>query len=122
MSDPTPCLGLWALFDSTNRRDHIAARALCATCPALAWCAQRARDLGRDHAYCRPLTGTWAGVLYGRPSGREPRVDPADEPDYTDAELRALHAAYTRGEHTAATRTGERIYQRERKQRNRRAA
>ena len=115
----TPCAGRWDLFDSTDRDRHLEARALCAQCPALSWCAQRAEVLRRQHSYCRPLTGTWAGVLYGRPTGRQPNLEPQDEPDYTDAELRAFHAAWGRGERTPENELGERIYQRRRKARAR---
>lgn len=113
----TPCKGQWDLFDSTDRRDHIKARALCAECPALAWCAQRAATIQREGrtSHFRPLTGTWAGTLYGRPAGRRPHLDAVDEPDYTEAELRAFHAAWSRGERTPENEVGERMYQRNRK-------
>jgi hypothetical protein len=116
-----PCIGRSALFDSTNRKDHLAARALCAQCPTLTWCAQRAAELKQAPSYCSPLVGTWAGVLYGRPTGRLPRLDPQDEPDLTDEQLRTLHAAYVRGERDEETTVGERIYQRLRKARARKA-
>ena len=67
MSTPPPCSGRWDLFDSTDLRDHLVARALCATCPLIAACHQRlqqARDLHTGGGPEGP-EGTWAGRLVG---------------------------------------------------------
>lgn len=64
------CIGRWWLWDSVNLADHHEARAICAVCPALAWCADRTAEVSRGHRGRHglgPLTGTWAGRLYGRP-------------------------------------------------------
>ena len=121
MNGQPACVGRHHLFDSTNRADHRAARAICAGCPVLGWCAQRAEVLKRDHSWCRPLTGTWAGRLYGRATGPN-AVAVKDEPDLTWDELKACHAAYGRGERTPEVVVGERIYSRMSKARRRTAA
>jgi hypothetical protein len=110
------CVGRHRLFDSTNRDDHRKARAICAECPVLGWCAQRAEVLKRSRSSgVRPLTGTWAGRLYGRATGRLRRLEPSEEPDLSAAQLRALHAAYVRGERSEMVAIGERIYSRRQK-------
>lgn len=58
------CAGQWWLFDSTHPADHREAAQVCATCPILAECDDRARRLNRGLAYPE-MTGTWAGRLYG---------------------------------------------------------
>lgn len=55
------CKGLWQLFDSIKPTDHLAAKTICANCPALIACQRHTlavRETSR-------LTGTWAGQLYG---------------------------------------------------------
>jgi hypothetical protein len=108
------CVGEHVLFDSTDPDDHRLAKAICAECPAAAWCAERAELLKKDHAHCRPLTGTWAGRLYGR-TGTPVKAVKEPEPDYTDEQLRAFNAAYVRGETSPEVLLGARIYNRRRK-------
>jgi hypothetical protein len=42
--------------------DHTLAALICATCPAIQWCRNQARNTQRDHP--GGLHGTWAGALY----------------------------------------------------------
>lgn len=67
MSTPA-CIGLHELFDSTDVRGHQNARRMCReVCPVFDWCAERTERLHSASHVVRPLTGTWAGRLFGRP-------------------------------------------------------
>jgi hypothetical protein len=53
-----------AMFWSTHPSDHKAAKKVCATCPALAWCQRLTDRALTDPSYGLGVEGTWAGVLY----------------------------------------------------------
>lgn len=56
-----PCVGKWALFDSTKPDDHATAKAICGTCPdPCTWDLREAQRLA--HSGGGPQ-GTWAGRL-----------------------------------------------------------
>jgi len=57
------CVGLHALFESTELDDHREAAAICAACPAIAAC-RRIVPPGTQIP-----TGTWAGRLYTERAG-----------------------------------------------------
>lgn len=126
MSALPPCAGLWRLFDSTDDADHERAAALCATCPMIDACRER-RDLaarkvaGRGHPMFYGPRGTWAGELvrHNKSGSRRPEAVAFEDGCYTADQARAAHAAYARGERDEWTITGERVYQRDRKRRNR---
>lgn len=54
------------LFDSTKLRDHLKARAICATCPLVQPCIARAITVAAEHApgARRGPDGTWGGLLW----------------------------------------------------------
>ena len=56
------------LFDSTEPRDHEHARAICATCPMVMACLERAIEVAGEHSpessSHRGPDGTWAGLLW----------------------------------------------------------
>lgn len=68
------CVGLHQLFDSTHAADHLIARALCKTCPALLACQRRLDDALLSTPPGQPgPCGTWAGRMVAvRPGGRRP--------------------------------------------------
>lgn len=74
------CVGEHKLFDSTWMVDHREAAKLCAECPALQGCREQAREILAGGATVTHfgLTGTWAGVLYGRVGHRRPTVSPSE--------------------------------------------
>lgn len=97
------CKGLWQLFDSIKPTDHLAAKAICANCPALIACQRHTlavRETSR-------LTGTWAGQLYGVRGSLKPTTR-----TWTRTQLLAAHAAWTRGARNDEIAEGERVYQR----------
>ena len=108
----TPCYGQSALFDSTEQADHLKARALCATCPALRACATTAATMP-------DAEGTWAGKLRGN-IGALRRA--AEDASFTDMEALAAHNRFASGDRDELTRAGNRVYERRRKTRRRRAA
>jgi len=58
------CKGQWWLFDSTDKRDHVQAKAICAECPAAVACRELLAK--PSHIGTIPMPqGTWAGKLYG---------------------------------------------------------
>lgn len=62
---PPPCTRYSpALFDSTDADDHLHARAVCATCPMVAACLDRALAIATEQSYWRGPDGTWAGLLW----------------------------------------------------------
>lgn len=56
------------LFDSTEAPDHAHARAICATCPMVMACLDRALEIAGEHTEGSPFhrgpDGTWAGLLW----------------------------------------------------------
>lgn len=111
MNDPL-CVGRWWLFDSTDSLDHDQAAKLCRACPVRQWCDERAAVLYANRSSgCRPLTGTWAGHLYGAPK-QDPGRLAREEAMFTNDDARMAHTAWNRGERNDRTRIGERVYQR----------
>ena len=55
-----------SLFDSTALGDHLTARAVCAACPMVTACLERALGIaGEKHdGNRRGPDGTWAGLLW----------------------------------------------------------
>lgn len=120
MSALPPCAGQWELFDSTDPSDHEEAKALCGQCPMIVECGQRL-DAARNRAHrgggqTYGPVGTWAGRLMGIPRTTAARMA-AEDAMFTEAELRAAHAAFATGDRRPITKTAERIYQRNRKRR-----
>ena len=73
-NQPSPCAGKHELFDSTDYRDHAAAKALCATCPVFKECWDNLQDvLKADSSRGGSPAGTWAGMLYGQHGVRAKR-------------------------------------------------
>lgn len=75
--EDAPCVGKSRLFDATDARSHAQARALCATCPAIADCRRNLIETQRQQMIAGPENGpegTWAGVLL---PGRRPSVKKA---------------------------------------------
>lgn len=68
------CAGMSEVFDSTERRVTETARAVCARCPVLSWCASEARHAVDARL---PIEGTWAGVAYS--AGRALRTGVSDD-------------------------------------------
>lgn len=109
-----PCTGLHELFESTYDDDHRKARTLCAECPMRAECAATLAEVQAD-AYSATYgpAGTWAGRLVGsRAVVRKAETLAAEERMFNDAEARAAHAAFVRGERDDRAVIGERVYQR----------
>jgi hypothetical protein len=55
------------LFDSLGLLDHLEARKVCATCPMVTACIERAIAISNKHSYCRSRRapdGTWGGLLW----------------------------------------------------------
>lgn len=121
--DPTPCYGLGDLFESVELRHHHQAAALCAQCPATAWCeSQRieAVRLATSHSHHSAVVGTWAGRLYGAGVRSEDVDDYAFERrfrPYSEAEIRQAHAAHGKGDRSVWAVLGHRLYDRQRKAR-----
>lgn len=65
--DNAACEGMTVLFDSTDWRDHIEAKAVCDTCPSILACARLLIDVRRGCSNGGMPQGTWAGQLYGSP-------------------------------------------------------
>lgn len=62
-----PCAINPALFDSLDYRDHLRARAVCATCPNVRACLLLAVDIANEHGTSslhRGPDGTWGGLLW----------------------------------------------------------
>lgn len=121
MTGRAACEGRWWLFDSTHPGDHLAARAICRTCPIFYDCAITAATLHRAGPNkTSTLEGTWAGQLYGATARSRIR---AEDDMFTDDDARFAHAAYERTPKEERTRsgvgdrviTGERVYQRRKK-------
>lgn len=120
----TPCAGKHALFDSIDPRDHAEASELCATCPILLDCATTAEQMLRTSVHPE---GTWGGQSFGmtdkmrRRFSSETRAERLELEDaaYTTAEARRAHSAYTAGDKSEWAKTGHRVYDRRRKNRNR---
>lgn len=57
-----------ALFDSIDLVDHFRARAICAGCPVVQACLERALAIAAEHSpkdrSQRGPDGTWAGLLW----------------------------------------------------------
>lgn len=106
------CVGQWRLFDSTHPADHLIAQAICAECPALAWCEQQRVKAAASSETTRPmLEGTWAGKLYGAPPNAVRIL--REEQEWSDADARKAHHAFCYlGLRDERTKTGERVYQR----------
>lgn len=121
MTQPVPCAGLWRLFDSTSLEDHDRAKKLCAVCPALASCRDLLAETRRTaYAPSYGPAGTWAGELVGV-AKPEKRIASAatramEEKAYTDDDARIAHRRHMRGERSPWIETGERVYQRRKKQ------
>lgn len=65
LDQPTPCAGLWSLFDSRDRADHLRAKALCDQCPIALACWQHLQDVRNSPADIGGSPeGTWAGQLF----------------------------------------------------------
>ena len=112
MSTEAKCVGLHWLFDSIHPLDHLEARELCLSCPALEWCQQQ-RDALReggstDARYS--LSGTWAGQLYGAPPDAVRLL--REEQAFTEDEARQAHLRFFHGDRDDRTKVGERVYQR----------
>jgi hypothetical protein len=114
MSVVPPCAGKWALFDSTDIRDHHEARTLCHTCPAVAACLTALRTARADALAGDKYgpAGTWAGQLLG--VTRQTRAA-AEEAMFGEDDARAAHARYAAGSRDPKDATGERVYQRRKK-------
>lgn len=110
MSTIPPCVGHHELFDSTHWLDHRRAKAMCDNCPLVAACQQRLEDAFNLAEYGGKPEGTWAGQLIG--AHRNSRHLLVEESMFTDAEARAAHAAWARGERDHRSSIGERVYQR----------
>lgn len=54
------------LFDSTVPGDHLSARAVCAVCPMVRACLERAIGIAGEHEgeSARGPDGTWGGLLW----------------------------------------------------------
>jgi hypothetical protein len=56
------------LFDSTNYRDHLEARKICAGCPSVQLCILGAVDIANEISTDLPAfrgpDGTWGGLLW----------------------------------------------------------
>jgi hypothetical protein len=77
------CVGQHALFESTDVRDHLEARALCDACPALEACTELLREVQTVSRTLRDAgggaVGTWAGELVGAsPASRRGRRNPRE--------------------------------------------
>lgn len=120
--EPTPCVGKWELFDSTHPADHNEARQYCLACPLLEKCRADLRTATSSaYSVAYGPCGTWAGELVGR-NVRSARQIAAEDSLFTEADARAAHAAWTRGERSDWAVRGERTYQRRRVRTNRGAA
>lgn len=124
LDNEVPCAGRWDLFDSTDQADHLEARAMCDACPALTWCRDYARNVAETAPHIdtsSAMTGTWAGLLYGRqghragtPGRGKREVLPLNdiEEGMTADEVRRAASAYRRGDRSEWACKGRRIYNR----------
>ena len=109
MSTP-PCTGKHEIFDSTHWLDHRMASAICADCPMIEACRDRLAETRELSVYGGDPEGTWAGELIGyRRNSRHLLIE---EEMFSDADARAAHAAWNRGDRSHRAGIGERVYQR----------
>ena len=122
MDATPPCAGQHELFDSTDYRDHLAARAICYDCPFIAECRDRLKQTLELVVWGGNPQGTWAGELYGQRSNSKQLA--IEERMFSEEDARAAHAAFYRGDRSPMVCIGERVYQRRsaRNKRNRSAA
>lgn len=108
----TPCTGKHELFDSRDPEDHHQARKLCASCPMVAECLDRLAAVRHDaHSEKYGPHGTWGGRLVGAWTS-SPTRRASEDAMFTDAEARAAHSSWQRGDRSDRARLGERVYQR----------
>ncbi|MCW2785215.1 MAG: hypothetical protein JWP74_1732 [Marmoricola sp.] len=112
---PTPCYGQHDLFDSPDLQDHLAAKAICDTCPLIESCAlELAATIAASHNGGRP-EGTWAGqhLVSGRVRRSDRRVPSRvaqDDAKYTDAEAKYAYSVYRTGRTDEWARVGSRVW------------
>jgi hypothetical protein len=109
VKDLAPCVGQHQLFDSTDLRDHLVARAICVACPMLTACAVKLREAQEASAGIRNSgggpSGTWAGKLMGKRGGRVLKIDcGTDAGYYRHRYLREKACAGCKRAHAAANR------------------
>lgn len=120
----TPCYGKWELFDSIELRDHLAARAICQTCPVILNCARELNDVRANAGVYGQPEGTWAGQLATQPTettrkrlaamSRRERLD-AEDARYTTETARQARSAFAAGDRSEWATTGNRVYERRRR-------
>lgn len=125
----TPCAGMHELFDSTDERDHQAARAYCTACPMLNECARLLEDVRASAGRYGQPEGTWAGELLidrehhytGDTAPSIVRMMRTEDEDarYSKFDAARAHREYLNGMRSEWINTGERVWQRAKKRRQR---
>lgn len=123
-SPPPPCNGESELFDSIDHFDHLAAKAICNTCPLFDACMAHLAVVlaSKEHEGNAP-EGTWAGQLFlPRPRARTYReIDLGEYEDCGTENAYKRHVAD--GQATCiACRKAHASYERHKKAQRRRKA
>lgn len=116
----TPCLGKSALFDAVDFESHAQAKALCMTCPVIAACsANLAKVLAEAVPFGGP-EGTWAGRGLGLRRVSSLQME-RENSAYSKRDAEKAHGLHRQGNRSEWINTGERVYQRRAKWRQKKA-